>query len=44
MAELETMKILIKWEYEQAELKKYKPKKFQTYLLERLAEIILSKG
>jgi hypothetical protein len=35
---------IIQWEYEQAELKEYKPKKFETYLLEKLAEIRLSKG
>tara|TARA_B110000977_G_C11076313_1_gene491329 strand:- start:1920 stop:2078 length:159 start_codon:yes stop_codon:yes gene_type:complete len=42
--ELETMMLLIEWEYEQAELKEYKPKKFEAYLLEKLAEIRLSKG
>jgi hypothetical protein len=44
MTELDTMMLLIKWEYEQAELKEYNPKKFETYLLEKLAEIRLSKG
>jgi len=44
MTKLETMMLLIEWEYEQTELKKYKPKKFETYLLKKLAEIRLSKG
>jgi hypothetical protein len=44
MTELETMMLLIEWEYEQTELKQYKPKKFERYLLEKLAEIRLSKG
>ena len=44
MTELETMMLFIEWEYEKAELKEYKPKKFETYLLEKLAEIRLSKG
>ena len=43
MTEKETMMLLIEFEYEQKELKKYRPKKFETYLLEKLAEIRLSK-
>lgn len=44
MTELEIMMLLIELEYEQNELKEYKPKKFERYLLEKLAEIRLSKG
>ena len=36
--------VIIKHEYEKEELGKYEPKKFETYLLEKLAEIRVSKG
>lgn len=39
MDKIETMMLIIKHEYEKEELGKYKPKKFETYLLEKLAEI-----
>jgi hypothetical protein len=41
---IEMMMFVIKYEYEKEELGKYKPKKFKTYLLEKLAEIRVSKG
>tara|TARA_Y100001938_G_scaffold145847_1_gene223444 strand:- start:3352 stop:3486 length:135 start_codon:yes stop_codon:yes gene_type:complete len=44
MTEIETMMVIIKHEYEKEELGKYEPKKFETYLLEKLAEIRVSKG
>ena len=44
MTELETMMLVIQYEYEKEELVKYKPKKFETYLLKKLAEIRISKG
>jgi hypothetical protein len=44
MTEIETMILIIKYEYEKEELSNYKPKKFETYLLEKLAEIRVSKG
>ena len=44
MTELETMMLVIQYEYEKEELGNYKPKKFEAYLLEKLAEIRISKG
>ena len=42
MTELETMMLVIQYEYEKEELGNYNPKKFETYLLEKLAEIRIS--
>lgn len=39
----DTMILLIKLEYENEELKKYKPKRFADYLLEKFAELRLEK-
>ena len=44
MTKIETMMLIIKHEYEKEELGKYKPKKFEPYLLEKLAKIRVSKG
>ena len=44
MTEIETMMLVIKHEYEKEELSNYMPKKFETYLLEKLAEMRTSKG
>lgn len=44
MTEIEIMMLIIKHEYEKEELSKYKPKKFETYLLEKLAEIRVNKS